>query len=159
MHVQQKREHSPTNPNNSIHGCHDLSFPFLDSNYLIHEGRAWNVILHRDNQSYLGRCIVFLKTRVTDDPISLSNSERHELWAEIMPRLARAIKSAFGADRINYSHLANKEHFVHWHVVPRYEKNPIRQFAGEIFEDERVGHDYAPAPTKQVSRPIMQRIT
>lgn len=132
--------------------------PFFDSPYLIHEGRSWNVILHRDNQSYLGRSIVYLKSRITDDPLSLTAEEREELWEELLPKLAKALKKAFQPDRLNYSHLANAEHFVHWHIVPRYEKNPVRKFAGEAFTDERVGKHYAPIPTKTVSAEVMRKI-
>ncbi len=132
--------------------------PFFDSPYLIYEGRSWNVILHRDNQSYLGRSIVYLKSRVTDDPLSLTSDEKEELWGELLPRLAKALGKAFHPDRLNYSHLANAEHFVHWHIVPRYEKNPTREFAGEIFKDERVGRHYAPIPAKAVSVEVMRKI-
>jgi diadenosine tetraphosphate (Ap4A) HIT family hydrolase len=132
--------------------------PFIDSPYVVYEGRAWNVILHRDNQSYLGRCIVYLKTRVTDDPLSLTEEERSELWVEILPRLAEALWRSFRPDRINYAHLANAEHFVHWHIVPRYEKDPLREFAGEKFRDERVGRNYAPAPAKITSPEVMEKI-
>ena len=134
------------------------SIPFFDSPYLIYEGRSWNVILHRDNQSYLGRSIIYLKSRIIDDPLLLTSEEREELWTELLPRLASALRKAFRPDRLNYSHLANAEHFVHWHIVPRYEKDPIREFAGETFKDERVGKHYAPIPTKVVSAEVMKQI-
>lgn len=68
------------------------------------------------------------------------------------------MEAAFSADRINYSHLANTEHFIHWHLVPRYEKNPVRECEGETFVDERVGKHYAPAPEKPVSAQVMDAI-
>lgn len=126
--------------------------PFFDSPYVLHH---WNVILHRDNQSYLGRCIVFLKSRITDDPLSLTADERDELWFDILPRLKHALEKSFSPDRINYSHLANAEHFVHWHVIPRYEQEPTRTFANETFTDERVGKHYAPSPLKQLPSEVM----
>jgi diadenosine tetraphosphate (Ap4A) HIT family hydrolase len=132
--------------------------PFFDSPYLIHEGRFWNVILHRDNQSFLGRCIVYLKSRILDDPLSLTSEEQDELWNNIFPKLSKALENSFEPDRINYCHLANVEHFVHWHIIPRYEKNPIREFAGEIFTDEKAGANCFPAPLKQVSQEIMNKI-
>lgn len=132
--------------------------PFFDSPYVIDEGKFWNVILHRDNQSYLGRCIVFLKSRVIEDPLLLNQDEREELWAELLPRLSEALKKTFRPDRINYSHLANAEHFVHWHIVPRYEKNPLRYFAGEKFQDERVGGNYAPIPKKVLTQEVIEKI-
>jgi diadenosine tetraphosphate (Ap4A) HIT family hydrolase len=102
------------------------------------EGEHWRVALYR-NQSYLGRSIVYLKTRRLGDPLELTETEREELWTEIMPKLARALNEAFQPDRINYAHLTNRVGQVHWHVVPRYEKNPRRQFAGHVFLDKRVG--------------------
>jgi diadenosine tetraphosphate (Ap4A) HIT family hydrolase len=132
--------------------------PFFDSDYVVYEGNAWNVILHRDNQFYLGRCIVFLKSRISDDPLSCTTSEQQELWHVILPTLARALKAAFGVDRLNYAHLANVEHFVHWHVIPRYEKNPRRHFAGEEFRDDRAGSNYAPSPVKKLPHQVMVQI-
>ena len=131
---------------------------FSDSPYPIYEGKYWNVILHRDNQAYLGRCIIYLKSRLTDDLLSLTKDERTELWGYIMPRLVAALKEAFQPDRINYSHLANTVNHVHWHIIPRYEKNPERVFAGVTFSDERVGVHYAPVPEKEVSKTIMKKI-
>lgn len=121
---------------------------FSDNPYILYEGRHWKVLLHQENQSYLGRSIVFLTSREIDDVLELTTEERDELWEDVMPRLARALKSAFGADRINYAHLANTVKHVHWHVVPRYEENPVRKFAGETFTDENVGRHYVPAPHK-----------
>jgi diadenosine tetraphosphate (Ap4A) HIT family hydrolase len=102
------------------------------------EGEHWRVALYR-NQSYLGRSIVFLKTRKLGDVLELTEEEREELWTEILPRLVRALDEAFQPDRINYAHLTNRVGQVHWHVVPRYEENPKRQFAGHTFVDRRVG--------------------
>ncbi|HYF12706.1 MAG TPA: hypothetical protein VD928_00165 [Candidatus Paceibacterota bacterium] len=132
--------------------------PFLDSEHVIYEGKYWNVILHRDNQSYLGRSIVFLKSRVLDDPLLITKEEREELWDDIMPRLIAALRKTFAPDRINYAHLANADHFVHWHIVPRYESNPTREFAGETFKDERVGKNFAPEPEKIVSKDVLMQI-
>ncbi len=132
--------------------------PFLDSQYLIYEGQHWNVILHRDNQSYLGRSIVYLKSRVLENPLEITQAERDEFWNEIMPKLAAALQKSFRPDRLNYAHLANKDHFVHWHVIPRYEKNPVREFAGETFTDERVGRNCFPEPTKATSQEVTEKI-
>jgi diadenosine tetraphosphate (Ap4A) HIT family hydrolase len=132
--------------------------PFFDSPYVLHEGRSWNAILHRDNQSYLGRSIIYLKTRVIDDPLLLTKEEREEFWEEVLPKLVSALQKSFRPDRINYCHLANVEHFVHWHIIPRYEKNPIRQFGGEIFKDELSGKNWSPAPMRKTSSEVMQRI-
>lgn len=127
----------------------NIPFADIEECNLVFEGKHWGVVLS-DCQSYLGKCIVFLKNRATDDLMSLTNDEKRELWDVVMPKLVSALKHAFNPDRINYSHLANTIHHVHWHVVPRYEMPPIREFAGETFVDERVGRNYAPAPAKKI---------
>ena len=42
--------------------------------------------------------------------------------------------------------------------MPRYEKNPVREFAGETFRDERVGAHYADAPGKSLPVETMEKI-
>jgi diadenosine tetraphosphate (Ap4A) HIT family hydrolase len=98
----------------------------------------WGVALYR-NQTYLGRSMVYLRSRSIDDPLDLDAGERDELWEEVLPALAAALQAAFAPDRINYAHLANRTKHVHWHVVPRYEIDPERHFAGYVFHDDRQG--------------------
>lgn len=98
----------------------------------------WGVALYR-NQTYLGRSMVYLRSRSIDDPLGLTAEERDELWEVVLPALTGAIRAAFGPDRINYAHLANRTNHVHWHVVPRYEADPERSFAGHQFYDDRQG--------------------
>ena len=135
-----------------------LAQTFLKSKYTVYDGKSWRVILNADDQSYLGRCIVFLKGRVTDDPLSLCEAERRELWCDILPRLAAALKRAFGADRINYAHQANVVQAVHWHVVPRYEKMRELHFAGEVFWDSRPGVNYALSEKRILPEATMKHI-
>ena len=105
------------------------------------ESRHWAIVLHR-RQTYLGRCLVYLRTRPLEDPLLLSPAERAELWEEVLPRLAAALARAFAPDRLNYSELGNRVSQVHWHVVPRYESPPEREFAGHRFVDLRPGRSY-----------------
>ena len=98
----------------------------------------WGAALYR-NQTYLGRSMVYLRSRAIDDPLLLAADERDELWEDVLPRLAGALQAAFAPDRINYAHLANRTNHVHWHVVPRYETEPERWFAGHRFLDDRQG--------------------
>jgi diadenosine tetraphosphate (Ap4A) HIT family hydrolase len=112
--------------------------PFGDKHRFLFEGKHWSVFLYR-NQKYLGRCAVYLKTRAIEDPLELTDAEREELWNEILPKLVRALNAAFHPDRINYAHLANRLHHVHWHVVPRYTEQRSYEFAGHGFSDKRRG--------------------
>lgn len=112
--------------------------PLGGKHRFLFEGQHWSVFLYR-NQGYLGRSVVYLKARAIDDPLELTDAEREELWTEILPKLTRALTAAFQPDRINYAHLANRMHHVHWHIVPRYEKERTREFAGHTFVDKRRG--------------------
>jgi diadenosine tetraphosphate (Ap4A) HIT family hydrolase len=98
----------------------------------------WGVALYR-NQTYLGRSMVYLRSRAIEDPLELDAGEREELWDLVLPALTGAIRASFGPDRFNYAHLANRTNHVHWHVVPRYEVDPERWFAGHQFLDDRQG--------------------
>ncbi len=129
-----------------------------EESYVIYEGKYWTVVLHKFNQSYLGRCIVYLHSREIANPLQLTREEQDEFWFDIVPKLAGALDQAFHPDRLNYSHLANEWHHVHWHIVPRYEKNPVREFAGEHFVDEKVGHNYRGMPDKLVPDEVLQLI-
>jgi diadenosine tetraphosphate (Ap4A) HIT family hydrolase len=124
-----------------------LAIPFRKNRHLLFEGASWRVVLN-PNQVYLGRSIVFLTTREIDDPLDLTREERDELWDETLPRLIGALGAAFAPDRINYSHLANKVNHCHWHIVPRYESPPTREFAGWTFVDPKPGRPYSQAPKK-----------
>lgn len=129
-----------------------------EENHIIYEGKYWTVVPHKFNQSYLGRCIVYLHSREIDNPLQLTSEEQDEFWFDILPKLEGALNKAFHPDRLNYSHLANEWHHVHWHIVPRYEKNPVRTFAGERFIDEKVGHNYAGVADKLVSDAVLKSI-
>lgn len=134
-----------------------MPIPFLDSPYPIYKGKFWNIILYND-QSYLGRSIVYLKSREIEDTLLLTDEEHEELWKNILPRLEIALKKSFHPDRLNYAHFANTVHHVHWHIIPRYKENPIREFSGETFRDDCVGLNYAPYTEKKVSRDVMDKI-
>lgn len=114
---------------------------FAGKHRKLFETERWGVLLNK-NQSYLGRSIVYLKQRLLENPLELTQAERDELWQKVMPRLASALEGAFGPDRLNYSHLGNRTRLVHWHVVPRYEREPMRQFAGRTFRDTRQGQNF-----------------
>lgn len=124
---------------------------------VFYEGKNWAVQLHT-NQAYLGRCVVYLTSRCIENPLQLTKEERDELWIDILPRLSGALQKAFQPDRINYVHLANESKHVHWHVVPRYENNPIRKFVGETFNDKRAGTNFAPEPQHILSAEVLDKI-
>jgi diadenosine tetraphosphate (Ap4A) HIT family hydrolase len=118
---------------------------------------TWGVALYR-NQTYLGRSMVYLRSRSIEDPLALSADERDELWEEVLPALASALASAFAPDRINYAHLANRTNHVHWHVVPRYEADPERWFAGHHFHDDRQGMIFRTKARGRVPTDVLEAI-
>src|SRR3954465_8929814 len=102
--------------------------------------------------------MVYLRSRAIDDPLLLDAGERDELWEEVLPRLAGALQAASPPDRINYAHLANRTNHVHWHVVPRYEADPERHFAGHAFYDERQGMIFRTKARGRVPREVADAI-
>jgi diadenosine tetraphosphate (Ap4A) HIT family hydrolase len=127
---------------------------FNQSKHRVYEGEYWNVIMSY-NQGYLGRSIVYLKSRIIADTLALTAEEHSELWDSILPRLTKALKDAFGADRINYAHLANHEKHVHWHVVPRYD-SPV-EFGGIEFVDPKPNGNFVTGE-KDLSPEILDNI-
>jgi diadenosine tetraphosphate (Ap4A) HIT family hydrolase len=117
----------------------------------------WGVRLYRD-QTYLGRSLVYLRTRALTDVLAVTREERDELWDEVLPALARGLEAAFAPDRLNYAHLANRQHHVHWHVVPRYETEPKRVFAGQTFLDDRPGRNFRVRKRGKVSGDVLDAI-
>lgn len=122
------------------------------------EREHWKVGLH-PKQTYLGRAVALLK-RELEDPLQCTPEERDELWGKVLPIYQSLVTEAFEPVRINYGHLANELKQVHWHLIPRYEDPPEREFEGVTFVDTRVGHNYAPHPEvpEGVTDEYIQRI-
>ena len=96
----------------------------------------WVVVLDR-NQPYLGKSFVTARSHVATIS-ELSADEWSDLHV-VMKKMEEAIKSAFGADVINWECLMNnaikagQPTHVHWHLYPRYLDGTV--FAGEEFPD------------------------
>ncbi|MDP2665092.1 MAG: HIT domain-containing protein [bacterium] len=108
------------------------------SKYLIKDFAHWSVSVHQ-NQSYLGRCIVWCKREDALDLADATREEREELFA-ILGQLREATKRAFQADWFNYAFLGNETRHLHGHFIPRY--SSPREFEGVTFTDERWGKNY-----------------
>ena len=135
-----------------------MKTPFSDSPYPIYEGKHWDIILHRDNQAHLGRSIVFLKNRYIEDPIDLTREEQEELWFDILPKFRKAINTAFKPDALNYGYHGLSIKHLHMHVIPRYNKNPVREFAGETFTDQLPDKNYNKSQKKAYDVSVMKAI-
>lgn len=74
------------------------------------------------NQSYRGRCIV-AASRHVEELFELSDVERNQYAARIA-RVAKALKQAFGAAKINYGIYGDTMPHLHTHLVPKFPHAP-----------------------------------
>lgn len=132
----------------------------LPSNDPILETQNWVVSLSPD-QGYLGRCYVTLKAH-KGDLADLTKEEWLD-FTEIVKKIEKAIRKAFGAELFNWGCLMNdafkidppKPH-VHWHLRPRY-RHSIN-FAGEKFEDPLFGYHYERGQSRKASAKVLENI-
>lgn len=98
----------------------------------------WEVYVH-ENQSYLGRCVIWCKRDNAIDLTDATIEEQEELFV-ILRDLRRAIQKVFQPGWFNYGFLGNETRHLHCHLVPRYQEEKI--FNGKIFKDELWGHNW-----------------
>ncbi|MDD5433665.1 MAG: HIT domain-containing protein [Candidatus Pacebacteria bacterium] len=98
----------------------------------------WEVYVH-ENQSYLGRCVIWCKRENALDLTDATIEEQEELFI-ILKDLRQAIKKVFQTDWFNYSFLGNSVRHLHCHLVPRYQEEKV--FNGITFKDELWGRNW-----------------
>lgn len=98
----------------------------------------WEVYVH-ENQSYLGRCIVWCKRNNALDLADATPQEQEELFL-VLHDLKEAAKKIFMPDWFNYSFLGNVTNHLHGHFIPRY--SAPKEFKGITFDDKLYGHNY-----------------
>ncbi|MDP4038600.1 MAG: hypothetical protein Q8P54_01360 [bacterium] len=108
------------------------------SKNLIKEYKHWAIYVH-NNQSYLGRCIVWCKRQDALDLANATLKEQKELFL-VLHNLRECEKRVFHPDWFNYSFLGNETRHLHGHFIPRYAK-PIT-FMNVAFSDRLYGHNY-----------------
>ncbi len=108
------------------------------SKLLIKDYKYWAIYIH-DNQSYLGRCIIWCKRENALDLTEATPEEQSELFV-VLNELRNALAKTFKPDWLNYSFLGNETRHLHGHLIPRYEKP--QEFMGVVFEDKLYGHNY-----------------
>jgi diadenosine tetraphosphate (Ap4A) HIT family hydrolase len=106
--------------------------------FLIKEYKYWAIYIN-ENQSYLGRCVVWCKRDDALDLTDATTAEREELFLVLL-NLKRAVSKAFAPDWFNYSFLGNETRHLHSHFIPRYAKS--KTFANIVFRDKLYGHKY-----------------
>lgn len=124
------------------------------SKYLVKDYQYWGVYVH-ENQSYLGRCVVWCKRENALDLADATPEEQKELFF-ILNDLRKASKKCFNPDWVNYAFLGNETRHLHGHFLPRYAQP--KKFEGVIFEDKLYGHNYKTDHDFVVPEEILQKI-
>lgn len=97
---------------------------------LIKEFKFWTVQL-RPKQVTLGSLVLINKSEALHLG-ELSDAEWAE-FAEVSSLAERLLKKVFSPDKFNYLALMMKDPNVHFHMIPRYERDV--KFAGQTFTD------------------------
>ena len=124
------------------------------SKFLVKEYKYWGVYVH-ENQSYLGRCVIWCDRADALDMTDATQEEQEELFL-ILKELKDASEKTFGSDWFNYAFLGNETQHLHGHFVPRYSVQ--KEFAGVIFTDERWGHNYRTDHTFVTPPEVLEKI-
>ncbi|MDR3583478.1 MAG: HIT family protein [Candidatus Pacebacteria bacterium] len=124
------------------------------SKLLIREYKYWSVYIH-ENQSYLGRCVIWCKRENAVDLTDATEEEQRELFF-VSSEFKNGIIEVFQPDWFNYSFLGNEVRHLHGHFIPRYEKP--REFRGYVFEDKLYGHNYKTDHTFKIPSKILLEI-
>jgi len=124
------------------------------SKYKIKEYKYWEVFIHQ-NQSYLGRCVIWCKRENALDLTDATKEEREELFL-VLQELREASIKAFHSDWFNYSFLGNSIRHLHCHLIPRYAEPKI--FEGTKFEDKLFGHNWKTDHSFITPKAVLEKI-
>lgn len=120
----------------------------------------WNVGIG-NNHAYLGRAFASLRTH--KGSLSELSSEEWQEFQDIVKKLEKAYKQAFGAEPLNWGCYMNNafktEPFnphVHWHILPRYHEAPV--FEGITFDDQLFGSFFDVDAERIVSEDVVAAI-
>lgn len=123
--------------------------------------KFWCVGIDGKNHAYLGRAYVSLKEHKPS--LSSLSHEEWEDFEEIVKKLEKAYKEAFGAEPLNWgcfmNHAFRKKPYnshAHWHIFPRYEIAPMLD--GISFEDVLFGEFYDDGAKRYVSAETVEHI-
>lgn len=114
-----------------------------------------------NNHAYLGRAYVTLRNH-KGSLSSLTTQEWSE-FQEIVQKLEKAYKQAFGAEPLNWGCFMNlaygEEPFnphVHWHIFPRYKTAP--ELDGVSYGDPLFGQFYDYKAERLVTAQVVEQI-
>jgi len=80
------------------------------------------VLLNRD-QFFPGYTLVFAKQHQTE--LFHLDLPRRGIMMEEVNRVAKALNQVFQPTKMNYELLGNMVPHIHWHLVPRFAKDPV----------------------------------
>lgn len=129
-------------------------------NRIIFETNFWTVALSED-QTYFGRCEVFLK-RVCPALSELSGEEMLN-FLNIVRKYESVFKEKYDATMFNWTCLMNNAYKnsspdpqVHWHCRPRYRKSVW--FEGIEFQDPNFAHHYEQRTNKELDDKTKEKL-
>lgn len=124
------------------------------SQYLIKDYLHWSVFIHQ-NQSYLGRYVIWCKRNAATELAGANSEEQEELFL-ILKELQQACNILFKPDWYNYTFLGNETPHLHGHFIPRYKREV--NYAGQVFVDQLFGHHYRTNPAFKIPDTVLFQI-
>jgi len=94
-----------------------------NSDYLIKELSTGYAVLSKYQYKHCRGYTLFLCKQHMGELHELDNNFKLEFLKE-MSQVAEAVYKAFKPDKLNYELLGNAEPHLHWHICPRYKKDP-----------------------------------
>lgn len=144
--------------NKKCDACEYLKNPNIDTQII--QTEHWSAGLG-NNQAYFGRTYVTLREHIGS--LGTLSAEQWQDFEEVVRKIERAYKEAFGAEPLNWSccmnHAFRQEPFnphVHWHIYPRYKKAPI--FNSVTYDDALFGNMYDNEAERLVSEDVVAQI-
>ncbi|MGI9509854.1 MAG: HIT family protein [Geminicoccaceae bacterium] len=110
---------------------HPTQLRFEYPDLLVKDFQHWSVMLRR-HQVTLGSLVLIAKSHATAWP-DIGTEAFTEL-ATVTAEIEHTLRTAFSHDKINYLMLMMNDPNAHFHVLPRYEREPT--FEGMDFKDE-----------------------
>lgn len=104
---------------------------YSNENLMVKQGKYFSIIF-REATTTLGNCILICN-RPCPSLGDLTDDEAREI-PELCKWYETKIKKLYGAVKFNYIAMMMKEEFVHFHIIPRYDKD-IKKY-GIIWHDE-----------------------
>lgn len=79
-------------------------------------------VVFADHQLFSGYTLFLCKRPVNE--LHMLDKKTQENFMIEMAQVARAVWNVFQPDKLNYELLGNSDGHLHWHIIPRYRKDP-----------------------------------